>query len=320
MNQSIDEHESVMVTEVINGLNINPAGIYIDATFGRGGHSRAILEKLNNKGRLLAMDRDIAAVPYANALAKNDARFTFIKSPFSKIIELSESQKVMENVDGILMDLGVSSPQLNTPERGFSFRLMGPLDMRMDQKANHSAADWINAAKEEEIDFVLKTYGEERFHRRIAKAIVNARLEGKISTTQQLSEIISKAHPAWEKHKHPATRSFQAIRIFINNELGELREALEGSLKALKNHGRLVVISFHSLEDRIVKQFIQSHEQGESYPRGLPILNKDIHKSLIHVGRKQKPTQEEVSRNVRARSAVLRVAEKIKASEKEVKE
>lgn len=307
----MDEHQSVMVAEVIQGLNIQPNGIYLDATFGRGGHSRAILEKLGSEGRLLAMDRDKTALPFASALAKNDQRFVFQSGPFSQMDDFCRAQNVMGAVDGLVLDLGVSSPQLDNSERGFSFQTSGPLDMRMDQSAGISAFDWIQSAEEADIAFVLKTYGEERFHRRIARAIVNARMQAPITTTKQLAEIIKKANPAWEKHKHPATRGFQAIRIFINNEVGELSLCLEQSLKILAQKGRLVVISFHSLEDRLVKHFIQTHEKGDSHPRGLPILHSELQQKLIRVGRRQKPSESETAQNVRARSAILRVAEKV---------
>lgn len=309
--QSINEHLPVMVTEVIQGLNIQPNGIYFDGTFGRGGHSRAILERLNEKGRLLAMDRDPSAVPIALQLAKNDPRFVFQSGPFSSAYDFCHSQAVVGKVAGMLLDLGVSSPQIDTAERGFSFQKSGPLDMRMDPDTGISAKDWINSASEEEIATVLKKFGEERFYRRISRAIITARNSKPIMTTTELAEIIAKANPAWEKYKHPATRCFQAIRLYINDELGELSSCLEQSLKMLECGGRLVVISFHSLEDRLVKRFIQAKEQGEDLPRNLPIRDFERNQKLRRVGQKQKASEAEVAQNIRARSAVLRVAEKI---------
>jgi 16S rRNA (cytosine1402-N4)-methyltransferase len=305
------QHQPVMLVEAIKALNLREDGIYVDATLGRAGHTKAILEQLGPKGRVLALDRDPAAIETATQLSASDPRFIFKSAAFSDVQLFCEEQSVVGRVDGILMDLGVSSPQLDTAERGFSFRLLGPLDMRMDTTQGMTAAEWINSADETEIAFILKEYGEERFHRRIARAIVNARNIEPITTTLQLAEIVSKANPAWEKHKHPATRSFQAIRIWINRELEEVASGLTQGLQILAPKGRLVVISFHSLEDRLVKHFFQKNEQGDDVPRHLPLLHYQINQKCRRIGKKMKPSEEEVFNNARARSAILRVAEKV---------
>lgn len=311
MTQFKNEHQPIMVAEVLEALSIRNNGIYVDATFGRGGHSTAILEKLNSNGRLLAMDKDPSAAVVASDLAKNDPRFVFEAAPFSELQHFCQSQAVMGNVDGLLLDLGVSSPQLDDETRGFSFQKEGPLDMRMDNARGVSAAEWINQVSEEDLGYVLHTYGEERFHRRIAAAIVKAREAAPITSTLQLANIIKTAHPNWETHKHPATRSFQAIRIYINHEMEELENVLAQSVSILKQGGRLVVLSFHSLEDRMVKQFIRQHAMGDAHPRHLPILQNDLKPTLRKVGGAAKPSAKEMASNVRARSAVLRVAEKV---------
>lgn len=321
----MSEHQPVMVAEVLEALKLNiknnsnnsseeqhpSAGNFIDGTFGRGGHSKAILAQLNEQGRLLSMDKDPDVKPYTESLAKNDPRFFFQQGSYTGLLDFCKSLGLVGKIDGILLDLGVSSPQLNQAERGFSFTHDGPLDMRMDPNTGISAAEWINNASEEEIDEILKTFGEERFHRRIAHAIITARENSPIITTKALAGIISRAHPAWERHKHPATRSFQAIRIFINHEFDELSLVLDQSLKLLKPGGRLAVISFHSLEDRIVKRFIQTHERGDEHPRGLPILQSELKQKLRRVGGAQKPSEAEIAKNIRARSATLRVAERV---------
>lgn len=306
-------------SEIMNNEILKNEVLFVDATFGRGGHSLAILNHMGTSGKLLAIDRDPDAFPYADAIAKNDSRFFFRQGNFSELYKFCQSMDLIGKVDGILIDLGVSSPQLDNPERGFSFLQEGPLDMRMNPNSGISAKEWVNSADESEIDDVLNQYGEERFHRRIAHAIVMARTNEPIQTTKQLASIIAKANPAWERYKHPATRSFQAIRIFINHEFDELNAVLEQSLKILRVGGRLIVISFHSLEDRIVKRFIQKHERGvdshsiESHyiPKGLPIYEQELKKTLRRVDGIHKPSDSEIESNVRARSAVLRVAEKI---------
>lgn len=303
-------HTPVMLDAVLEGLNIQPQGTYIDATFGRGGHARAILEKLNQEGQLFVFDRDPEAICEANTLAANDKRVKAQSGSFKNLYAFCEAENLIGRVDGILFDLGVSSPQLDSAARGFSFKQDGPLDMRMDPTTGISAADWLNTAEEAVISEVLKTLGEERFHKRIARAIIVARQLSPITATRQLAEIVSKANPAWEKTKHPATRSFQAIRIFINNELEEISLGLEQALEILAEGGRLAVISFHSLEDRLVKRFIQKHEKGDDYPIGLPVLASQMNQKLRRIGRSIKPTESEVEKNKRARSAILRLAEK----------
>jgi 16S rRNA (cytosine1402-N4)-methyltransferase len=305
------EHLPVMLNEVIQGLDIKPDGFYVDATFGRGGHSSAILSQLSSQGRLLVMDKDPDAIEHAALLYSTDHRVIIRQESFKNADKICAALKVLGKVDGFLMDLGVSSPQLDNQGRGFSFNHEGPLDMRMDPTQGISAKEWLSLAKEAEIAEVLKTYGEERYHKKIANAIVTARDIAPILSTTQLAQIIAKAHPAWEKFKHPATRSFQAIRIFINDELGALTTCLNNILEILAPKGRLAVLSFHSLEDRMVKQFIQNAVRGDDYPRGLPILYSDLNPKLKWVVRKQKATDAEVFDNRRARSATLRIAEKL---------
>lgn len=305
----MNEHKPVMVREVLQGLNILPNGIYVDATFGRGGHSRAILKALSNEGRLYAMDRDPEALSSAQALMEEDPRFLFQAERFSNLQAFCDAASITGKVNGIVLDLGVSSPQLDQPKRGFSFQSSGPLDMRMDPTQGISASEWLNSADESEIQAVLRDFGEERFYKRIAHAIIVARNNAPITTTEQLADIVKRANPAWEKHKHPATRCFQAIRIYINREFEELSACLDQVFSVLAPKGRLVVISFHSLEDRQVKQFIHQHE-NDPYPKDLPILAADIHLKFRRVGAKAKANTLEVAANPRARSAVLRVAEK----------
>lgn len=304
------QHQSVLATEVLAGLSIKKDGIYVDATFGRGGHARMILEQLGANGQLLAMDKDPEAIAYANQHFSDDKRFSIYHGSFAQLQLLLANKNLSGKVDGILFDLGVSSPQLDNPERGFSFQQSGKLDMRMNSAAGVSAAEWLQNISEEELATVLWEYGEERYSRRIARAIVAARQVSPITTTQQLAEIIKTAHPAWEKGKNPATRSFQAIRIAVNHELDDLKLGLEQALEALNNSGRLLVISFHSLEDRIVKQFIQHHEKGDSFPARLPIKHSEFKSRLKRVGRAIQPGEREINGNPRARSAVLRIAEK----------
>lgn len=301
-------HQSVLLEESIEGLAILPGGIYFDATFGRGGHSRAILNKLDSKGRLFGIDKDLEAIAYADKEFRQDERFQIFQGSFSRLKEFAIKADVVGKVNGILMDLGVSSPQLDDPNRGFSFMQEGPLDMRMDLSQDQSAQSFVNEAKAEELAFVFREYGEERFAGRIARAIVEAR---PIATTLQLAEIIKAANPKWEKHKHPATRVFQAIRIHVNQELSDLKDCLEQCLEVLAPHGRLVVISFHSLEDRIVKQFMRDKERGPVFPKEVPVRVEDIKLKFKRIGKAVMPQQEEVKNNVRARSAVLRIGEKL---------
>lgn len=306
-------HQPVLLQEVITHMNIQPDGKYVDCTFGRGGHSKEILKHLGENGRLLALDKDDTAILAAQQKPfVDDPRFSIKKASFSALTAPITEKNWQGKINGILMDIGVSSPQLDTPERGFSFTQDGPLDMRMDPTQTLNAADWINTASEKEIASVLKDYGEERFYRRITNAIVKARAEKKITRTLQLAEIVSKAHPKWEKHKHPATRVFQAIRIFINAELEELKKVLEAALDMLAPQGRLLVISFHSLEHRIVKAFIKKYTHSD-IPRGLPITQAEIqsHLKLKTINGVITPSEQELAENPRARSAALRIMEKI---------
>jgi len=313
MNVTAYEHTPVLLDEVLHGLNIRPHGCYIDCTFGRGGHSRAILKKLDEQGQLFAFDKDPDAIHAIDDQLHADKRFTLFHGSYTMLREAVAKNNMLHQVDGILLDLGVSSPQLEDAERGFSFRNDGPLDMRMDNSHGMTAAEWLNTAGEKDIATVLKTYGEERFARKIAKAIVTTRFENKIITTRQLADLISKAVPIREKDKHPATRSFQAIRIFINRELDELKDVLTQTIDVLATGGRLVVISFHSLEDRIVKRFMRDESRGDNFPPDLPVTTKLLKPGLKLAGKAIYPSQQEIARNPRARSAVLRIAERIAA-------
>ena len=307
---SAQAHDTVLLSEAITVLVTDPVGRYIDATFGRGGHSRAILAQLGDAGQLLAIDRDPEAIEAA-AMLGSDPRFDIERGEFSQLREFVSRRAWQGEVAGVLLDLGVSSPQLNDAERGFSFLRDGPLDMRMNPAAGVSAADWLAQAGEKEIADVLWRYGDERYSRRMARAILRVRAQQPITRTGQLAGIIAEAHPAWEQGKHPATRAFQAIRIFINRELDELETVLEHALDCLDVGGRLVVISFHSLEDRMVKRFIRRQVQGDSLPRSVPVTEAQMQRRMKNIGRAVKPSQVEVEANPRARSAVMRVAEKI---------
>jgi len=304
-------HNPVLIDEVIKQLAINPNGIYVDATFGRGGHTKGILENLSPQGHLIAIDKDLEAITAAKKQFANDKRFIIEHGSFSQIDQFITKHGFAGKVNGILFDLGVSSPQIDNPHRGFSFLHDGPLDMRMDTTTGQSAAEWINQAKETDIIDVIKTYGEERFSKRIANAIVRYRSDMPITTTRQLASIISQAKPVWEKTIHPATRTFQAIRIFINRELDDLQIALAKSLDMLAVGGRLCVISFHSLEDRIVKHYMRKETKAPEIPAEIPIKESDFQPKLKIIGRKIKAHDAEIDINPRARSAVLRVAEKL---------
>lgn len=304
-------HVTVLLREAVEQLVTDPQGFYVDGTFGRGGHSSLILQKLSAEGQLLAIDKDLAAIETAQQKFAGEKRFEIAHASFADLAELIRAKNLTGKVSGVLLDLGVSSPQLDNAERGFSFMQDGPLDMRMDQTRGLSAADWINSAAEDDISFVLKELGEERFARRMAKAIVTERIKRPFSRTGHLAEVIKEANPAWEKGKHPATRAFQAIRIYINNELGDLESVLTQAVDVLAPGGRLVVISFHSLEDRLVKRFIRQQEQGDPVPKGLPIRDEQLNRKLKSVGKATKASDEEVAMNVRSRSAVMRVAEKL---------
>jgi len=308
------EHQPVLLHEAIDALSIKPSGIYLDGTFGRGGHSGAILKQLGDEGHLLATDRDPEAVVTAIEHFGDDPRFTIVRANFTELYNECEKRGWLGQVDGILLDLGVSSPQLDDSERGFSMRDNGPLDMRMDPDSGISAAEWLEKAKVDEIANVLKRYGEERFAKRIARAIVEHREEhGPFTDTATLSKVITEANPKWEREKHPATRSFQAIRIEINAELKAIEIFLENVVDMLAVGGRLVVISFHSLEDRRIKRFMRDVARGDDFPPDLPITADQIQPILKLVGRAVRASKEELERNPRARSAVMRVAERTSA-------
>ena len=300
-------HRPVLLEEAIAALMVSVDGTYVDGTFGRGGHATRILESLSPQGSLLALDQDPEAAAVAELICANDSRMRFRSTNFRALADCA----ALGSVQGVLLDLGVSSPQLDNPARGFSFSHDGPLDMRMDPEGGQSAADWLAGVKEAELARVLKELGEERFARRIARAIVNARREGPIQRTSHLAEIISAANPKWEPNKHPATRSFQAIRLHINSELESLQDALSAALSVLAKGGRLVVISFHSLEDRIVKRFIRNASRGRQLPPGVPISFEEQQVSLKPIGKAVMPSPTEVAANPRARSAVMRIAERI---------
>jgi 16S rRNA (cytosine1402-N4)-methyltransferase len=310
MSDSIHQHIPVLLREAVESLITSPGGIYVDATFGRGSHSREILKNLNATGRLIAFDKDPEAIAYAKQHI-HDQRFSIHHASFASLQTVLQGLDVWEKVSGILFDLGVSSPQLDNPERGFSFVREGKLDMRMDTSQGTNAMDWLADIDETELANVLWLYGEEKFSRRIARAIVKARTEKPITTTAELAEIITRAIPVKKpQDKHAATRSFQAIRIAVNEELTDLEKALPQALDGLQKGGRLVAISFHSLEDRIVKQFIRQHEKGEEMPHGLPIKGSDFNAKLKSIGKPVKAGEKELNLNPRARSAIMRIAEK----------
>jgi len=310
---SVGSHISVLLNEAVDALNVRPDGVYVDGTFGRGGHSRAILAKLGPQGRLIALDRDLAAVQAAKEI--KDDRFTLVHSGFSTIRAQLDALGV-SRVDGVLLDIGVSSPQIDVAERGFSFRFDGPLDMRMDQSRGQTAAAFLAEASEQKIREVIKDYGEERFAKQIAGAIVAARADGHaISTTGQLAKIVAGAVFKTEPGQDPATRTFQALRIFINQELEELSLTLPQCVDVLAPGGRLAVISFHSLEDRIVKRFIRSQEDRDTAPSRFAIRASELPPSrLVAVGKALHPSAQEIKANPRSRSAVLRVAERTAAA------
>ncbi|MBV1880009.1 MAG: 16S rRNA (cytosine(1402)-N(4))-methyltransferase RsmH [Pseudomonadales bacterium] len=306
------EHTSVLLRESVEGLVTDPSGIYVDGTLGRGGHTAAILEKLDSSGKVIAIDKDEEAIAFAAKRFANEPRLTVVHGSFSELSQIIDDSDLKGKVAGVLLDLGVSSPQLDDATRGFSFINEGPLDMRMDTSRGETAAQWVNRVTAEEMADVFKRYGEERFAKRIARAVVEQRDKTPFETTTQLAKVIAEANPKWEKHKNPATRCFQAIRIHINRELEDISETLEQILEVLAVGGRMSVISFHSLEDRIVKQFIRKHVKGDEMPRGLPVRESELNKRLKSLGKAIKASADEVDANVRARSAVLRVAEKIK--------
>ncbi|EGU61817.1 16S rRNA m(4)C1402 methyltranserfase [Vibrio nigripulchritudo ATCC 27043] len=311
------QHISVLLNESIDGLAIKPDGIYIDGTFGRGGHSRTILSKLGENGRLYSIDRDPTAIAEANKI--DDPRFTIIHGPFSGIAEYAERYELVGKVDGVLLDLGVSSPQLDDAERGFSFMKDGPLDMRMDPTSGIPVSEWLKEADLDDITWVIREFGEDKHARRIAKAIVAYRENEEnepMTRTGQLAKLIADAAPkSFKEKKHPATRSFQAFRIYINSELEEIDTALKGAAEILAPEGRLSVISFHSLEDRMVKRFMRKESKGPQVPHGIPMTEDQIKAlgsaRMKTIGKALKPSSQEVEMNSRSRSSVLRVAEKI---------
>lgn len=312
MSEQVYEHITVMLDEAVDALVQNPDGHYFDGTFGRGGHSSLVLSRLSENGHLTAIDKDPEAIVHARERFGDEPRFDIAHGSFAQIGEFARERGVYGELDGVLLDLGVSSPQLDDPTRGFSFQHDGPLDMRMDTTKGESVAEWLSHAEEKEIADVIFTYGEDKFGRRMAKAIIREREKAPITTTAQLSKIISDANPAWEKGKHPATRAFQAFRIHINQELNDLETCLDESLEALKVGGRLAIISFHSLEDRIVKRFIRKHVKGDDHlPPGVPVTTDMLKQRLKAVGKMVKASSDEVENNPRARSAVMRIATKI---------
>ena len=305
-------HRAVLLDEVLEALNIRPDGFYVDCTFGCGGHSGAILKRLDESGRLLAIDRDPDAVRIADSPPFRDRRFRLVQGSYCMLSDLVHAGGMQGKTDGILFDLGVSSPQFDNPGRGFSFQHNGVLDMRMDPADPVSARDWLNQAKQSEIADVIYRYGEERFARRIAKRIVSEREKSPLGTTHQLAKLVASVYPKRSaKGIHPATKTFQAIRIFINNELKELKEALSQVIDLLAPGGRLVAISFHSLEDRIIKRFIREQGRGGTFPPDLPIRDDQLRPGLKPVGKPIRPATGEVESNPRARSAIMRIGERI---------
>jgi 16S rRNA (cytosine1402-N4)-methyltransferase len=309
----VAEHTPVLRDEVLAGLAIRPGGCYCDATFGRGGHTAAILDVLGPDGRVVAIDRDPEALRAGQRRFEGESRLALVRGSFGPLEERVRAAGLEGGLDGVLLDLGVSSPQLDEARRGFGFMQDGPLDMRMDNEAGQSAAQWLARASEREIAAVLRELGEERFARRIARGIVAARAVEPIVRTGQLAEIVAAAVPTREPGKHPATRSFQAIRIHVNRELEQLEQALPQAVRLLATGGRLCVLSFHSLEDRIVKRFIRREEQGDPVYAGLPDVPAHARPRLRRVGGAITASEAEVAANPRARSAVLRIAEKVAA-------
>jgi 16S rRNA (cytosine1402-N4)-methyltransferase len=306
-------HTPVLLDEVLAALDVRPNGRYLDATFGRGGHTAAILERVGTQGRVIAIDRDPEAIRAGRERFGNDVRLTLVNSPFSQLHSIVSELGLAGLLDGVLLDLGVSSPQLDDASRGFSFSQDGPLDMRMNNAAGMTAADWLARAPQSEIARVVREYGEERFAQRIAQAIVARRQQAPITRTAELAQIVAGAVRTREPGKHPATRTFQAIRIHVNRELPEIDAALDGTLAALKAGGRLAVISFHSLEDTRVKRFMQRHSQEDPLYAGLPEVPAHARPKLRRVGKAIHPSAAEIARNPRARSAILRVAERLAA-------
>lgn len=310
MNTQTFEHTTVLLHEAVAALNIQPNGTYVDGTFGRGGHSRLILSQLGEQGRLIVFDKDPQAIEVAQKLAQQDARVSVVHNGFATF-EAACTNLGLDKIDGALFDLGISSPQVDDGSRGFSFRFDAPLDMRMDTTRGQSAAEWLAVASEQEIHEVIKNYGEERFSRQIARTIVAQRSESPINTTRQLAAITAQCVRSRERGQDPATRTFQAIRIFINRELDEVEQVLPQVVNRLNVGGRLAVIAFHSLEDRIVKQFMRQHSSHAPLPKWAAIKEADLPQPPLQlIGKASKASVQEVQHNPRARSAVLRVAER----------
>lgn len=310
-------HIPVLLHECIEGLNIKADGVYIDGTFGRGGHSRQILASLGANGRLIGLDRDLSAIEVGKELAKEDPRFTIVHTPFSRLSEVCQDLDLVGKVDGILLDIGVSSPQLDDGSRGFSFDKDGPLDMRMDQSAPKSAQSVIATYDVKQLAYIFKVYGEERFANQVARAIVRRRENEPFTSTKDLANVIAGAIPGKPTPKHKATRCFQALRIEVNSELEELKTALQGAVEVLAPQGRLCVISFHSLEDRIVKTFFKESSQGQKVPSVVPLTSEELDRirlqtaTLDLIGGAIKATDAEIEANVRSRSATLRIAQRL---------
>ncbi len=306
----MSQHQTVLLSEAVAALAIRPDGCYVDGTFGRGGHSRLIRQQQGPAGQLIALDQDPAAIAVAQAMFHDDARCHAIQGNFAALDSLLLARGLQHQVHGLLLDLGVSSPQLDQAERGFSFQQDGPLDMRMDNSQGMTAADWLAQVDETELVRVLREYGEERYARRIARDILQQRAQQPITRTRHLADLVAHSIPRHERHKHPATRTFQAIRIALNNELGALHQLLQHVPTLLAPGGRLVVISFHSLEDRIVKHFIRQQAQGPQLPKSVPVSQAQTQGALRRIGKPIKASDAEVQANPRARSAILRVAER----------
>lgn len=304
-------HQTVLLQEAVDAMALKDGGVYVDGTFGRGGHSKCILENMGKHSRLFVFDKDPEAIAVAEGLAASDKRIHVLHGSFSELERSMSEHGVLGKVDAVLLDLGLSSPQLDQGERGFSFMKKGPLDMRMNNESGKSAAEWLREVEESELARVLRTFGEERYAKRVARAIVEAGISQAITDTESLAEIVAQAIPRWEKHKHPATRTFQAIRIVINGELEDLQAFLDQVLRVLKSGGRLVVISFHSLEDRMVKHWMQAMEKGADIPSYIPITDDQRERKVKIIGKAVKPSEDEIARNSRARSAIMRVAEKL---------
>lgn len=307
----MDEHTPVLAGEALAGLALKADGYYVDATFGRGGHTALILQALGREGRLLALDRDPQAIAAGQRRFADEVRLTLVHASFADLATLVPANAGERACGGVLFDLGVSSPQLDDAQRGFSFRADGPLDMRMDPTHGESVAAWLARASVDEIRQVIASFGEERFARRVAQAIVAARREGALTRTGELAALVAGAVRTREPGKHPATRTFQALRMFINDELGQLERGLDAARDVLAPGGRLAVISFHSLEDRAVKRFMQRESQVDPALRALPVIPIRVRPRLKLIGRKLRPSEDEVTRNPRARSALLRVAERL---------